>query len=136
MKDKVFVSLENTIGIREFMEVYLGIPYTREGNITHERMADFLIEHGYSLPETVAVKNITTSKVLSGEILLVRAENSSRDCVDFKSKRGKLLAYRNPIREKFASRLLAELQNGTYVDKLIPDPGFEFKKGRNNKYNK
>ena len=135
MKDKIVISLDSTIGIREFMEHYLEVDYTEEGNITHEKMNRFLFEKGYVIPQVLPFKKVTTSKILSGEVLFVRAESSSRNNVDYKSKRGKILAYVNPLRESLEKRLLREIQSGAYKEDLISDPGFELRKKRkNNKY--
>ena len=130
MNDKFYTSLGYTVGIREFMRDYLNVSYPWEGNITHYKMMKFLMDNGFYLPETVALSNISSDMILTGEVVFVRAESSSREVVDFKSKRGEIIAYRNPLRKSNEDRLLEEIQSGEYVHKLLSNPGYVMCKDR------
>ena len=168
MNDKFFTSLENTIGIREFMDVYLGSPFTWDGLLTHEKMFEFLEFFGKDLPEVVPVRNITADDLLKGNIVFVRAENYQKRIVetknkktdeivehvfldtDYKCKKGKLTAYKNPLNKRLGSSFLDELaaitrnsiENGVReklmngeeveIEHFYSDPGFQLRMKRTN----
>ena len=163
MSDKFYVDLGETVGIREFMDTYLKAPYTWNGLLTHERMFEFLEFFGKELPVVVPIRDITTEEVLKGNIVFVRAESCQKKLVekkdgklhtvldvDFKRKKGKLTAYKNPLNKRLGSSFLDELaaitrnsiENGVRdklmngeeveIEHFYSDPGFQFRMERTN----
>ena len=92
------ISTNDTIGIREFMEEYLNVDYTEKGHLTHKKMRIFLLDHSKSLPTRVSFDSITKEDIISGRILLVRAEEKVLGNHHSKSKDMKVIAYKNPLR--------------------------------------
>ncbi len=71
---KKTISVKNTIGIREYMNYYLEVPYLNDERLTHDKMKDYLEEKGYPVPRSIAFSKITTEDVVKGNYLLVREE--------------------------------------------------------------
>ncbi len=110
-KNKNFVSLKQTIEIREFMRTYLNVEYDgEEKRITHYEMNKYLMEKGYKLPVKVSFSKINKQKLSDGSYVLVREETK-------KKKKGKIIPYENPLLLSFG-KLLNELQRERDYDKL------------------
>lgn len=109
-KNKTIVSLNQVIGIREFMETYLNIKYEYDDKLTHYKMFEYLMEKGEALPTRVNLKEVNDQTLNNGTYVLVREESS-------KKKKGKMIAYENPLVLKFG-RLLNELQESKDYKKL------------------
>lgn len=95
---KMVVSEKQIISIREFMENYLGIKYTRDNKLTHVEMLMFLRDKGNDIPERVNFDKIKKEQLLTGDFLAVKDEAS------------KILFYKNPINVKLKN-LLSELKS-------------------------
>ena len=109
-KNKTIVSLNQVIGIREFMETYLNVKYEYDDKLTHYKMFEYLVEKGETLPTRVNLKEVNDQTLNNGTYVLVREESS-------KKKKGKMIAYENPLVLKFG-RLLNELQESKDYKKL------------------
>lgn len=109
-KNKTIVSLNQVIGIREFMETYLNVKYEYDDKLTHYKMLEYLMEKGEALPTRVNLKEVNDQTLNNGTYVLVREESS-------KKKKGKMIAYENPLVLKFG-RLLNELQESKDYKKL------------------
>lgn len=110
MSNGLVLSLNQTIGIREFINDYLEVDYTEKGYLTHYMMEKYLLENGYSLPTRVSYKDVTYEKIISGKVVAVREETKNK-------KKGKILVYENPL--KFSDeRLLFELKEESDYDEL------------------
>jgi hypothetical protein len=109
-KNKTIVSLNQVIGIREFMETYLNVKYEYDDKLTHYKMFEYLMEKGETLPTRVNLKEVNDQTLNNGTYVLVREESS-------KKKKGKMIAYENPLVLKFG-RLLNELQESKDYKKL------------------
>lgn len=109
-KNKTIVSLNQVIGIREFMETYLNVKYEYDDKLTHYKMFEYLMEKGEALPTRVNLKEVNDQTLNNGTYVLVREESS-------KKKKGKMIAYENPLVLKFG-RLLNELQESKDYKKL------------------
>lgn len=109
-KNKTIVSLNQVIGIREFMETYLNVKYEYDDKLTHYKMFEYLMEKGEVLPTRVNLKEVNDQTLNNGTYVLVREESS-------KKKKGKMIAYENPLVLKFG-RLLNELQESKDYKKL------------------
>ena len=109
-KNKTIVSLNQVIGIREFMETYLNVKYEYDEKLTHYKMFEYLMEKGEALPTRVNLKEVNDQTLNNGTYVLVREESS-------KKKKGKMIAYENPLVLKFG-RLLNELQESKDYKKL------------------
>ena len=109
-KNKTIVSLNQVIGIREFMETYLNVKYEYDEKLTHYKMFEYLMEKGETLPTRVNLKEVNDQTLNNGTYVLVREESS-------KKKKGKMIAYENPLVLKFG-RLLNELQESKDYKKL------------------
>ena len=109
-KNKTIVSLNQVIGIREFMETYLNVKYEYDDKLTHYKMFEYLMEKGETLPTWVNLKEVNDQTLNNGTYVLVREESS-------KKKKGKMIAYENPLVLKFG-RLLNELQESKDYKKL------------------
>ena len=109
-KNKTIVSLNQVIGIREFMETYLNVKYEYDDKLTHYKMFECLMEKGEALPTRVNLKEVNDQTLNNGTYVLVREESS-------KKKKGKMIAYENPLVLKFG-RLLNELQESKDYKKL------------------
>ncbi len=102
MGQKIYVSEKETIGIREFMDVYLGVKYTKDKRLTHREMEFYLIEKGKKLPHRVSLDKVNKNKLANGSYLVVREESKNK-------KKGKKIIYENPLMTSFGN-LLAELE--------------------------
>ena len=91
MKNKLVLSLSNTIGIRIFINEYLDVDYVDENRITHHSMIKYLIEKGYKLPTRVSFDSVKEIDIETGKYLAVMEETK-------KKKKGKILIYENPKR--------------------------------------
>lgn len=109
-KNRTIVSLNQVIGIREFMETYLNVKYENTGKLTHYKMFEYLMEKGEALPTRVSLKEVNDQTLNNGTYVLVREESS-------KKKKGKMIAYENPLVLKFG-KLLKELQTTKDYKKL------------------
>lgn len=109
-KNKTIVSLNQVIGIREFMETYLNVKYEYDDKLTHYKMFEYLMEKGEALPTRVNLKEVNDQTLNNGTYVLVREESG-------KKKKGKMIAYENPLVLKFG-RLLNELQESKDYKKL------------------
>ena len=96
---KKTVSVKNTIGIREYMNYYLEVPYLNDERLTHDKMKDYLEEKGYPVPRSIAFSKITTEDVVRGNYLLVREETKKSQSSKDSFKKARILAYQNPLRE-------------------------------------
>lgn len=127
------ISMNNTIGIREFMEVYLNVPYEDEGHLTHEKMIKYLEEKGKRLPTRVWFDDITEEDIMCGNYLLIRAEKKTNKSNHYKAKKTKVIPYVNPLKkgelftrarvsEKHEKEALRQLRNKVLMEQgLIED---------------
>ena len=109
-KDKLIISENQVIGIKKFMEIYLGVPYNGDEKLTHYEMEEYLIEKGEPLPVRVSLKNVNMTKINNGTYVVVREESK-------KKKRGRKIVYENPMTLSFG-KLLNELQEKGDYNKL------------------
>ena len=110
MKNKLVLSLSNTIGIRIFINEYLDVDYVDDDRITHHSMIKYLIEKGYKLPTRVSFDSVKEIDIETGKYLAVMEETK-------KKKKGKILIYENPKRLNM-NKLLEELKSNTSSDQL------------------
>lgn len=110
MIQRIVVTDQNIIGIRDFMSKYLEIPYEGSNKLTHYEMEQYLMEKGKCLPTRVNLKNVDREKINNGTYIVVREETK-------RMKKGKKLIYENP--KLFSPRkLLDELINSCDTEKL------------------
>lgn len=109
-KNKTMISLDQTIGIREFMKTYLNVEYQGDLKLTHYEMNRYLMEKGYPLPIKVSLSKVNSKKINNGTYVLVREESK-------KKKKGKIISYQNPLTLSFGS-LMRELQEQKNYAKL------------------
>lgn len=106
--EKIIISENQVIGIREFMDIYLGVKYKGDKRLTHYEMEDYLIEKGKRLPTRANYKNIDKSKLANGTYIVVREESKNK-------KKGKKIVYENPIMTSFGELLTELKQTKDYV---------------------
>lgn len=111
MSKSLFLSLNQTIGIREFINDYLEADYTEKGYLTHYMMEKYLLENGYPTPTRVCFDDIKEEDINSGRVVAVREETKNK-------KKGKILVYENPLDLK-DSRLLLELKEDCDEEELL-----------------
>lgn len=109
-KNKTIISLDQTIGIREFMRTYLNVEYNGDSRLTHYEMNRYLMEKGYKLPAKVSLSKVNNKKINNGTYVLVREESK-------KKKKGKIISYQNPLTLSFGA-LMIELQKQRNYEKL------------------
>ncbi len=102
MKEKLVISLDQTIGIREFMSEYLGIDYKKPHKLSHQMMDMYLLEKGYGLPRKVNYQEVDQQGLLMGEYLAVRSETTRK-------KKGTIQIYENP-KKLYHQSLLRQLK--------------------------
>lgn len=107
---KVIISEKQVIGIRKFMDVYLGVKYKGDKKLTHYEMEEYLIEKGKRLPTRVSFKNVNSSKLADGTYVVVREESKNK-------KKGKKIIYENPLMTSFG-QLLVDLEQSKDYEKL------------------
>lgn len=99
------ITTKYTIGIREFMNYYLQIPYLEDQRLTHYKMYNYLEEKGYPIPKTIAFSRVTIENIMTGTYLLVREETKKRSSAKDSFKKSRILVYQNPLRESINSLL-------------------------------
>lgn len=112
-KRKLVISLNQTIGIKNFMERYLDIEYDDTAKLTHYQMEQYLLEKGHKLPKRVRYNNVNITDINNGTYVAVREETK-------KTKKGKILLYENP-KSTYIKDLYKELHesaNSTQLRKI------------------
>lgn len=66
------ISTKSTIGIREYVNYYLNVPYFEEQRLTHHKLHLYLEEKGYPIPSSISFSKITMEDIATGKYLLVR----------------------------------------------------------------
>ena len=90
MAKKLVVSMGQTIGIREFLNEFMGIDYEQDHYLSHHMMKKYLIEKGYELPVKVNFDEVREEDIITGRYIAVREETKNK-------KKGKILVYENPL---------------------------------------
>lgn len=93
---KVLISEKQIVGIKEFMENYIGKEYTWTDKLTHNKMVEYLLSKGIAIPQRMSFDKVNKEDFLNGNIVAV------------KDKTSKIIIYRNPRMN--LNTLLDELQ--------------------------
>lgn len=109
-KKGLFISVEKTIGIREFLREFMGIEYEYDNYLTHHIMRKYLIEKGYDLPVRVNYKDVREEDIFTGRYIAVREETKNK-------KKGGILVYANPMYLS-ENRLLEKIKDDVGYDKI------------------
>lgn len=107
--NKIYVSGNQIVGIREFMREYMGVEYPFDHNLSHYLMNKYLYESGYKIPKRVDYSKVDEYSINSGHYIAVQEETK-------RMKQGKVLIYENP-HELYIGMLLNELKK-VDVDEL------------------
>lgn len=108
---RVYVSGKQIMGIREFMDVYLGVEYMGDAKkITHKEMERYLIENKKPLPHRASSASVTPDKINNGTYVAVREESKNK-------KKGQIIIYDNPLMKSFVW-LLRDLEATKDYEKL------------------
>lgn len=94
---KNVISIKNTIGIREYMNYYLNVPYLENARLTHRKMDQYLQDKHYRTPTRISFTNITEEDFLVGKYLLVRKETVHGKMRKNSFKKVRILVYENPL---------------------------------------
>ncbi len=116
------ITTKYTIGIREFMNYYLQIPYLEDQRLTHYKMYNYLEEKGHPIPKTIAFSRVTIENIMTGTYLLVREETKKRSSAKDSFKKSRILVYQNPLRESINSLLnnTNSIDIGVTLTKTMP----------------
>lgn len=113
MGNRIVVTDQNIIGIRDFMEKFLEVPYEGDKKLTHYEMDKYLMEKEKKLPIRVNLNYVNRELLNDGTYLVVREETK-------RMKKGRKLFYENPKRFS-ADTVLEELKASTNPNKLKND---------------
>lgn len=101
---KVLISEKQIVSIEEFMENYVGKTYTWSDKLTHNKMVEYLLDKGISVPERMSFDRVRKEDFLNGNIVAV------------KDKTSKIIIYKNPRIN--LNTLLYELQSKENIRRM------------------
>lgn len=101
---KVLISEKQIVSIEEFMENYVGKTYTWSDKLTHNKMVEYLLDKGISVPQRMSFDNVRKEDFLNGNIVVV------------KDKASKIIIYKNPRMN--LNTLLYELQSKENIKRM------------------
>ena len=81
---KLSISSKNIISVEEFMDVYLGVPYTGKEKLTHKVMASYLYSKSKKPPKRATMALVKKDCILTGRYIFV------------KDVAGQIIPYMNP----------------------------------------
>lgn len=101
---KILISEKQIVNIEEFMENYVGKEYTWSDKLTHNKMVEYLLDKGISVPQRMSFDSVRKEDFLNGNIIAV------------KDKASKIIIYKNP--RISLNTLLYELQSKENIKRM------------------